>query len=820
MFKDIRYSVRTLARSTSFTVVACVTLALGIGGTTAVFSVVNGVILERLPYPEPDRVVYLEWVRAPSGRGSARQSAWKYDYFRRHSTVFEAIETHTGWSAALGGGDNRQEVRGLRASAGFFRAHGVEPDLGRPFSAEEDSPGSEALVVLSNELWRTRYNADSAVLGETVDLEGRPHTIIGVMPEDFRFPELPGNTDFIVPFALEPDVRDQSHNYLVRARLAAGVTPEHALAELSALTAGFKADHPDLAGADEAGMRFMTYDELGGDQTRRMLWLLFGAVGFVLLIACTNVANLFLVRGFARQREIAIRGAMGASLPRIARQLVTEGLLISLVASALGVLLARWFLNVFLAIAPSSLPRSDEIGLDMKVLAFALGVSVLTGMVFGLVGAFSLSRDAPGAMLAAKGTRQTSLKSGGRIRAALAATEVSLSVVLLAGSGLLITSLLQLRSVNVGFDPDRVATIQFPRTPEEFTPARVWSFHEQVLTQIRRLPGVVAAGTTSLLPLQSQENIPMTVVGRPEATRGDVQWRAITSGYLDSLQPRLISGRFFDAADEAAPSPPVIIINERFAQAHFGSDNPVGERIAIGTYEGEEVIPDFNDPPREIIGVVADMKELNLRFPADETMYTPASQTPSLDAFGPPPTEGVGSLGGIAVRMGQADLPTAEVLRIIRDTYSRVPTPIVSDMNTLLDVAVGSSRYFALLLSLFAATSLGLAAIGVYAVVAATVRQRTAEIGLRMALGAAPSSVRSMVVRQGMTPILAGLVVGLAAVYGLGRFLRRFLYGISYSDPAVLVVAASILVLVALAAAYLPARTAARVDPCANLRHE
>jgi ABC-type antimicrobial peptide transport system permease subunit len=246
----------------------------------------------------------------------------------------------------------------------------------------------------------------------------------------------------------------------------------------------------------------------------------------------------------------------------------------------------------------------------------------------------------------------------------------------------------------------------------------------------------------------------------------------------------------------------------------------VGERIAIGTYEGEEVIPDFNDPPREIIGVVADMKELNLRFPADETMYTPASQTPSLDAFGPPPTEGVGSLGGIAVRMGQADLPTAEVLRIIRDTYSRVPTPIVSDMNTLLDVAVGSSRYFALLLSLFAATSLGLAAIGVYAVVAATVRQRTAEIGLRMALGAAPSSVRSMVVRQGMTPILAGLVVGLAAVYGLGRFLRRFLYGISYSDPAVLVVAASILVLVALAAAYLPARTAARVDPCANLRHE
>ena len=831
MFEDLRFAARVLIKNPGFAAAACLTLALGIGANTAVFSVVNGVLLKPLPYPEPERVVYLARAFA-NGTTSSTLTAWKYDYFLRNTTVFEAVATHSGWATAIGAAEDAAEVRGLRASAGFFAVNGIAPAIGRAFSAEEDAPGSPPVVVLSDAVWRERFGADLGVLGRSIELGGEPHTIVGVMPAAFAFPELPAFMDFIVPYRVVPDIRDGGHNYTVRARLAEGVTRERAAAELEAVSERFRVDHPDLLGRNDVGVRIIDFSAMhvGGTATR--LWLLLGAVGFVLLIACANVVNLLLVRSAARAREIAIRAAVGAGRGRIARQLVAENLLVGLVAALLGVLIGQWTLEILLALAPGGLvrpeqiaimgegglPRAGEIGLDLRVLAAALAIGAGTGVLFGLATAAYAPTD-PSATLRDGGSGRTGGPGARRLRATLAAAEVAIAVVLLAGAGLLVASLAKLSAVDTGFEPDGVTVLEFPRTPENYTVEQLAGFEQRALERLRAQPGVVAAGATSMLPLRGQYNFPMTVVGRPDAS-GEPQWHTTSPGYFETLRVPIVRGRDFTAADDAANAAPVVLVNEAFARAYFDGEDPLGQRIAIGQYEGEGV-DGFVDPPREIVGVVADQRALGLRQTAARaTLYVPRAQTPAIepDANG---ASGVWALGGIVVRTdGRIALGSRALDALVREADPNVPAPRIGTMNDVIGASLEEERFYTVLLGAFAALALALAAIGIYGVVAFTVQQRTSEIGIRMALGADAAAVLGLVLRQAMLPVLVGIGLGVAAALGLTRLLRGLLYEMSATDPATFAVVAAALAAVALMAAFVPAKRAAAVDPAISLRRD
>jgi predicted permease len=831
MLDDLRFALRTLIKNPGFAAAACLTLALGIGANTAVFSVVNGVLLKPLPYPEPERVVYLARAFANSGM-STTLTAWKYDYYRRNTTIFEAIATHRGWATAIGQSGDATEVRGLRASAGFFAVNGIGPARGRAFSAEEDTAGGPPVVVLGDTVWRERFDADPGVLGRTVELGGEAHTIVGVMPAAFSFPELSAFTDFIVPYRVVADIRDRGHNYPVRGRLAPGVTRERAAAELAAVAERFRADHPDLLSGSEAGVRIADFADvhIGGTATR--LWLLLGAVGLVLLIACANVVSLLLVRSAARAREIAIRAAVGAGRSRIARQLVAENLLVGLTAALLGLLIGEWSLEILLALAPGGLarpeqiaimgegglPRAGEIALDLRVLAATLAVGVGTGVLFGLAAAGCAPTD-PSATLRDGGSGRTGGPGARRLRSTLAAAEVAIAVVLLAGAGLLVASLAKLSAVDTGFDPDGVTVLEFPRTPEHYTVEQLAGFERRALERLRALPGVVAAGATSLLPLRGQYNFPMSVVGRPEAS-GEPQWHTTSPGYFETLRVPIVRGRDFAVADDAANAAPVVVVNEAFARAYFDGEDPIGQRIAIGQYEGEG-IDGFVDSPREIVGVVADQRALGLRqTAARETLYVPRAQTPAieLDANG---ASGVWALGGIVIRTdGRIALGRRALDALVGEADANVPTPRIGTMNDLVGASLEEERFYAVLLGSFAALALALAAIGIYGVVAFTVQQRTSEVGIRMALGADASAVLGLVLRQAMLPVVVGIGIGVAAALSLTRLLRGLLYEVSATDPATFAVVAAALAAVALMAAFLPAQRAAAVDPAISLRRD
>ncbi|HEX6996325.1 MAG TPA: ABC transporter permease [Gammaproteobacteria bacterium] len=809
LLHDLRLASRTLVKHPGFTFAAVVTLALGVGVNTAVFSVVDGVMLRPLPYPEPERVVYLVRELPPPYGQSPALNGFKYDYYRRNTTVFEAMALHEPWATEIGEGDVPEEARGLRASAGFFDVNGIQPALGRAFSADEDVPGAAPVVVISDALWRARFGADPGVLGRTIRLGGEAHTIVGVMPADFRFPEAPASTDFVVPYRLDPDIRNLSHVHRGRARLRAGVSREAALAELAAVSARLREDHPEVLGENVPGLRFTDFTAVHVGNIAAALWLLLGTVTFVLLIACANVASLLLARSAARQRELAIRAAIGAGRGRLARQLLTESLLLALIAAGVGLLVGQWTLDLMLALAPGDLPRADEIGLDARVLGFTLGIAVLSGVLFGSAAALQVGRGDLNRELRDAGARSTRGRAGRRVLSSIAAGEVAVAVVLLAGAGLLIASFAELTRADPGFEPDGVYVAQFPRTPDGYTPAQVWSFERQALERIRALPGVTSAAVTSLVPLRGQINMPISVVGRPEAS-GSVQYRAISSEYFDALRVPMTRGRRFVADDEAAQAAPVVIVNDAFARAAFGDANPLGERVEIGAIGGVERLPGFDDPVREIVGVVADMQELGLGTSPSPTVYVPRAQL----------TGSVGRLGAFVIRAEAEAGLASSVLGVIREVDPRVPAPEWSSMIDVVGISVAQPRFYTVLLSVFAGLALTLAAIGIYGVVTFTVRQRTDEIGIRSVLGGDPRGVLALVLRQALVPVLIGLGIGLAAALVLTRLLRGLLFGVDAADPATLGAAALSLLAVAFVAIWIPARRAARVDPLIALRNE
>jgi len=801
VMSDIRFALRSLRRSPSFTVAAVLTVALGIGASTAMFTVVNGVLLRPLPIPQPEDFTYVGWVWAGGGEIPAL-TAFQYEFVRDRNRAFEAVATYRTQEAFLGDESAAQRVRGLRVTRGFFRTIGFSPRLGRTFEARELEAGGPAVVILGDHVWRTRFGADPGILGRQIRLDGEPHTVVGLLPPEFRFPPAVDNTGYVVPLVVRADPADEGHNSDVIGRIRRGTAEAARAADLSALSSAFRAAYPSLAPEGES-FRLFTHSEAFVDSDRRtLLWVLFGAVSLVLLIACANTATLLLVRASTRQHEIAVRASIGAGPVRILQQLLTEGLVLSLMAAMLGVLFSIVAIRSFLAGAPTALPAGADLGIDMRVLAYATAVCIVTGLIFGLAAGVPAYRTRLQSALVG-GTRGA-MAGRTRMRETLVFIETAAAVVLLSGATLLTASFARLIRVDPGFDADRVVAVRLGRLPPEYDAARRELLVDRLLERVRALPGVEHAAAAPSLPLERGLNFPVDIAERPELWIGAVELRFVSPEYLATLGVPLRGGRDFNDADVAGAEP-VAIVNEAFARHFWDDAPPVGRTIRIGHFRDSWRVPPERQHHTRVIGVAADMRELGLDRPARPTVLLPRPQagegTPLLLVRGASP---------------------ALLNTLLAEVTAEEPqlAPEVERLSAIVSRSVAEPRFRTLLIAAFAAFALLLAGIGIYGVIAAVVQQRQREIGLRLALGARRSGVALAVARRCLANVAAGTLAGLLVFWATRRVLSTMLYDIAPGDPRVLTVTVAALALVAACASWIPARRAAHIDPATSLRLE
>jgi predicted permease len=818
LLQNLRYAVRTLQNSPGFAAVAIVTLALGIGANTAIFSVVNAVLLQPLSYPNPDRLVELE-LSAPQGNGNVT-SIPKFNVWREQTDVFDSVAAYdfSGPGINLTGGDRPELIKGIHVSADYFRVFGAPVALGRTFTPEEDRPGGPAVVVISNELWRNRFGGDPGILNRTIDLGQEPYTIIGVIGPTYSGDP---KSDIWLPLKPDPNSVDQGHYLRATARLKPGVTLVRAQAAMKHAADQFNRKFPNspVMGPGASFTAIPLRDSVIGD-VRFGLLLLFGAVGFVLLIACANVANLLMARATIRRREIAIRSALGAGRSRLMWQLLTESLLLSLAGGVLGLGLGYVGVRALLAINPSNIPRVGEQGaavaLDWRVLVFTLVAAILTGILFGLVPAFSISRSGISNTLRESGARSGTGLRHNKARAVLVITEMALALVLLVGAALLIRTFGALRGVNPGFDARNVLIMEMSLNGGRFEKAAgVDQLEREGRRRIESLPGVTAAAMTCCVPLEGGFGLPFIIEGRPLTNgpyHGGATWLTMSPHYFDVFRIPLISGRVFTDQDNGAADR-VVVINQALAKEYWPKGAALGARISIGKGVG----PEFDEPPRQIIGVVADVREGALSRPPDQIMYVPFAQV----------NDGVIALNNriipvtwvVRTKLQPFSL-TADIQRELREASGGLPVAHIRSMQQVVGESTARNDFYMTLLTIFAGVALLLAAIGVYGLMAYSVQQRTQEIGVRMALGASPQQVRRMVVVQGMQLALVGVVTGVGSALGLTRLMSSLLYGVKPWDPITIALVAVLLSGVTLLATYLPARRASRVDPMVALRYE
>ncbi|HMZ17251.1 MAG TPA: ABC transporter permease [Blastocatellia bacterium] len=815
LFQDLRYGVRMLLKKPGFTLIAIVTLALGIGANTAIFSVVNAVLLRPLPYAEPERLVSL-W--ETSRKNPAANSSVSYPNFydwRAQSQSFERMASYYTGSATLTGAATPVNLRLAVVSAELFPLLGAKTQLGRVFLPEENKAGNSAgrVVILSHRLWHRQFSADPAVVGRSITLSGKPFNVVGVMPAGFQYPIEAQPTELWITSAIDgekADPKDQSndeqrgaHYLQVIGRLKPGVKLEQAQAELSVIAANLEKQYPDTN--TRAGARVIPYHaDLVADY-RGALWIILGAVGCVLLIACANVANLLLARATARYKEIAVRSALGASRRRIIRQLLTESLTLSLTGGLLGLLLAWWGTEMLVKLIPEDLPRLSEINLDRWVFVFTLLVSAATGIIFGLAPALQASKvELTEAMK--EGGRASGAGGRSRMRNALVVAEIAIAIVVLVGAGLLLQSFRKLQQVDLGYDTRNVLTAtveiadtQYPKKEQ------VAEFFKTLLEKVKALPGVESASGITPLPLSGDTfSITFEVEGRniPKGEQPSAHFRVIREDYFPTMKTPLLAGRDFTAND-TTKSTPVIIVNEAFAQKHFPGENPLGKHLKPGISLGEE------KKWYEIVGIVRNVKHRqSLGHDYEPEYFMPHSQM----AFS--------SLNLVVRTKNDPRTLAGAIQREVSSLDKDVPIYHVKTLEQYLGAAVSQPKFNALLLSLFAGLALALTAIGLYGVMAYSVAQRTQEIGVRIALGAGTGDVLKMVLRHGLTLTAIGLAVGLSAAFALTRLLSAMLYGVTATDPLTFAVIALLLTGVALPACYFPARRATKVDPMIALRYE
>ena len=816
LFADTRQALRVLLRSPGFTLVAVSALALGIGANTALFSVVNTVLLRPLPYPDPDRLTSLirTFKEGESWAASIPEfMAW------RSNDAFEAIAAYdfSGPGLNLSGGDRPEQVKGIHASADFFRVFGVSPMLGRGFTQAEDRPGGAHVAVLSNGVWKSHFGGDPRLIGSTIHLNGEPYTVVGVMPAWFT-PAPPA--DIWIPLEADSNSGNPAHYLRVAGRMKPGMSIQAAAARQKVIAEQYRRAHPKLM---EDGETFgvISLLEMTVRDVRPALLILLGAVGFVLLIACANVANLLLARASGREKEMAIRSAIGASRFRVVRQLLTESVLLATIGGVLGFGAGLFGVRALLAISPGDIPRvssggaAPALALDWRVLAFTVGISLLTGIVFGVLPALKISRvDLNSTLKQSSGRSGTGLKQN-RTRAVLVISEVALAMVLLTGAGLLIESFGQLRGVKPGFDPHDVLTMQTSLAAGKFDKtANVSNFTRQVVQRMEALPGVQAASNTLFPPAENNIDMDFFIEGKPAPKAGDANGDEdvvySSAHYFAVFKIPLLRGRLIQDTD-TGQSTPVMLISEAFAKKYFSKEDPIGQRITIGRGAG----PGLEDVTRQIAGVVGDVRQNGLDQPDAPVMYIPSPQMP--DALNKL-TTGVAPLTWVVRTNSDPQLLRPALEREILAVDAQMPVAQVRSMDQVLGTSLARQNFNMLLLSIFAGIALLLAAIGIYGLMAYAVEQRQHEIGIRVAMGASRQDVLKMVLGQGMQLALAGVAIGLAAAFGLTRLLSAMLFGVKPTDPATFAGVACLLSVIALLACYLPARRAMDIDPVVALR--
>jgi putative ABC transport system permease protein len=800
--QDLRYAFRTLAKSPGFTAAAVLTLALGIGANTAVFSVVNAVLLHPLAFPQEDRLVTV-WEDL-SARGGAAADWTGRSVFQewRRTEAFSGLTVTAGWAAAVTDGDRPEMIPGARVSPSYFTVLGVDPAPGRGFLPDEETPGKDHVVVLSRGLWEQRYGAEPSVVGSTLDLNGTPYRVVGIAPEGFR-PPIESDAQLWSPLDVDPADPDWGNYYLrVIGRLAPGVGVEAAEAQLESVMDRLGEEHPaDLRGVGVALEPLRT--TVAGD-SRTPLLVLLGAVLLVLLVACANVANLVLARAFARDRELAVRTALGAGRRRLVAQLVTESLALAAVGGALGLVMGLWGMEVLKAYAPAGTPRLDEVGLDGSVFLFVLAATAITGLLFGLVPGWLVSRS-PVATALHEGGRTGSSAGRARLRAGLVVAELALGLALLVGAGLLVRSLVALHAVSPGFEPAGITSgrLLFPsaRFPEASQAA---AFVDRAIERLESAPEVASAGAVSVLPLSgSQIDVSYVVEGRvpPPGEEPAADYRAATPTYFETLGIPVVRGRSLGPGDDA-DAPLVAVVSEELARRAFPDEDPVGRRIKVGG------VRDPESPWITVVGVVGGVRDNALNRTPDPEIYLPAAQRPS-------------RVMRLVVRAERPGVELAETLRgAVAALDSSQPVAEVVDLETLVRDSLAPQRFVTGLLAAFAAMALLLAGVGIYGVMSYAVGRRTHEIGVRMALGARPREVLALVLRQGALLVALGLGLGAIAAWGVGRGIAGLLYGVEPGDPATFAAVAGLLALCSLAATLLPALRASRTDPVEALRIE
>jgi putative ABC transport system permease protein len=804
IIQDVRYSLRQLRKSPGFTAIAVITLALGIGANTAIFSIVYGVVFRPLPYPQPQRIVELT-ESSPRGSDEKDVSYQELQFLQEHSSLFQFLTGYTVQGYNLGLGNETERVKGQPVSTDYFHVLGIRPLLGRDFLADDDIGNGAHVAILSYEIWQKQMGGDRAIIGRTVTLDGEPFTVIGVMPPGLEAsvdPILPRDTDVWTPLALVSQTAGSGQNIEVLGRLRPGLSLGQAQAQMQSITTEFRKTFPHELGP-KTTLSIQSYQTMLSSDVRRILLLLFGAVGFVLLIACANVANLLLGRATARSREFAVRAALGASRKRLVRQLLTECVLLSIMASLLALLLARIGMRSLVALSPSDLPRVNDIHLDGWAFAFTLAVAVITGILFGLVPAFRASSQEIYEKLGEATARVSSGRRHGRFRAALVVSEVALCLVLLTGAALLIETFWHVLSTDPGFNPTRVLSVEVYLSGSHYnSTSAVARFYDQAEQRLQALPGVQSAAVVADgLPLQRGLNMGVEVDGKQDwPTLG---LRSIQADYFPTLGVPLMLGRAFTPADNEQ-APHVAVISESAARVLFPGRNPRGEILHTAGSDWQ------------VVGVSGDVKSY-LDEPVQPTIYVPLAQMPF------PMMQMFASWFATDIVVRTSSDPLALSHTIEQQLQAIDPSIGIGHIRTMEQVrsaSVAMRQFNMTLLSLFAALALVLAAIGIYGVIAYAVTQRTHEIGVRIALGAERGDVMRLLLAQGMFLAGFGIGMGIAGALALTRLLESYLYRVQPTDPIALGATALLLGAVAMLASYIPARRAAKVDPMVALRYE
>jgi putative ABC transport system permease protein len=800
--QDLRYAVRVLIKKPAFASLAVLALALGIGANSAIFSVVNAVLLRPLPFPDADKLVWV-WDTQPQLE-TAPSSVADFLDWREQNQSFEYMAAFQDGDMFFDRGEGNEDIRVGLVTPDMFSLLRVSPILGRTFTEEETRPGHFRVALLSYSLWKQRFGSDENIIGQTVTLSGFPYTIIGVMPAGFDFPN---QALLWRPFPIDPNRIDRGPHFLkVVARLKSNVALDQAQAEMSAIAGRLAESFPEkIAGH---GVRLQPLQEFLTGNIRPVLFVLLAAVGFVLLIACANVANLLLARAASRQKEMAVRSALGASRARIIKQLLTESVLLAIAGGALGLALSVWGVKVLIALGANNIPRAKEIGLDWWVVGFTFSISILTGIVFGLIPALQVSKPDLNETLKESG-RTTAGAHSSRVRSLLVIAEVALSLVLLVGAGLMIKSLHLLNEVKPGFNPDKLltmgVTLLSSRYPED---QQVVSLYQQLLERLGNTPGAESVAAISELPLAgSNTNDSFTIEGRPAIAKEEeplAEYRVITPDYFKSMGIALLAGRDI-ALTDTKQSPNVVVINESFARRHFPDGDAIGHRLK---FQGQ-----LRDPLL-IVGVVGDVHHFGLDEKPTPEAYVPYLQDPLRD-------ESYARSMTIVVRTKSDPEALAGTFRNEALAVDKsLPVYGIKTMSEYMRDSLSQRRFNMMLLGIFAAVALVLAAVGIYGVLSYSVSQRTHEIGIRMAVGAQPKDILKLVVGQAMMMALLGVAIGLVAAFALTRLMASLLYGVSATDPLIFALISVALTSVALAASLVPARRAIKVDPMIALRYE